>query len=348
MINEKLLGDQYRFKEERPPKRFSSAQEKARDEFLKRIHGESRYILLRKCPYCGGESFTKISEVDAIRLPSEIVICDSCDGCFKSKILNAEANRYYYENISYTLRGKDSSPEAAEKMFNHRVKSFAYPKYSFIRHFVKLDPCKDLIVEFGCGDGANLLPWEKGGFDVLGIELNPGLVVFGRSKGLNLISGDFMTHDLSDRKPKLVILSHLLEHVTDVNMALKRINSILDPQGYLFVEVPGIRGQSMGKPLLFFDVEHNFYFDLKSLSGVLNRNQFGIIYGDEYIRILCKPSYGKVAGGRGNTVFRPELLALLREAEAGGIRTKVINKLKNTYFKICYSILSVGARHDKA
>lgn len=348
MVKEMLLGGGYRFDAGSFPASLSASQKDARQLFLDEIHAKGRYLPVDKCPFCGASNFVKISERDARGLPSEIVICDSCGGCFKSKILAPEANRYHYENISYILRGKDRSPEAVEKLFNRRVKDFAYPRYSFIRHFVKLEPGKDLIVEFGCGDGANLVPWKKDGFRVLGIDFDPGMVEFGRGKGLDLVVSDFMTYDFAGRRPRLVILSHLLEHAADVNAVLKRIYSVLDPHGYLFIEVPGIRGQGLGKPLFSFDVEHNFYFELKSLSGALGRNLFGMVYGDEYIRVLCRPAPAATMDfSRGNEAG-PKALDLLKEAEAGSIRTRLLNKFNGAYFKFYYSMLSAGARHDRA
>ncbi|MFA5316403.1 MAG: class I SAM-dependent methyltransferase [Dehalococcoidales bacterium] len=343
-----LLGNGYRFDPDSFPSSLSPSQKEARQLFLGRIHAKDRYISVDKCPFCGASGFIKISERDARGLPAEISVCESCGGCFKSRILDPEANGFHYENISYILRGKDRSSEAVEKLFNKRVREFAYPRYSFIRHFVNLEPGKDLIAEFGCGDGANLVPWKREGFRVLGIEYDPGMTGFGRSKGLEIAQGDFMTRDTGDMKPKLIIMSHLLEHVSDVNKVLERIHSVLDPGGCLFIEVPGVRGQGLGKPLSLFDAEHNYYFDLESLSGALERNRFRIIYGDEYIRALSRPVSAPPMNFRHRNSGKHDLLDLMREAESGSIRIKLMNRMNGMYFKAYYSMLSAGAIHDKA
>lgn len=348
MKKEALLGADYRYGEARPPVSMSAPQKEAWELFLKDIHARGKYVDLTECPFCKAAEFTKISERDARGLPCEVAVCDVCGGCFKSKILDPEANRYLYEKVSYILRGKYRSPGAVEALFRKRVKEFAYPRYGFIRHFAELEQDMDLIAEFGCGDGANLVPWRDDGFSVIGIEFDAVMVEFGKSKGLDLVQGDFMTHDLGGARPKLVILSHLLEHVTDIDAVLSRIHSVLDPYGYLFIEVPGVKGQGLGRPLSSFDAEHNYYFDLECLSSALRKNRFSVAYGDEYIRVLCRPVEAPIAEPRNKKAGARRILDLFRKEESGSLMAKAKNTLTGAYFRAYYSILSSGVGHGKA
>jgi len=366
-MKEKLLGPGYKFLTERVPDALTREQKQARQVFLGEIDSKGGYIQVDSCPYCGAKEFTKISEADGKGLPAEIVICDSCGGCFKSKILDPEANRFHYEKISYMLRGKYPSKQAIEKLFAQRVIEFGYPRYYFIRHIVDLKAGRDMIMELGCGDGANLLPWKDNGFQVAGIEFNSKMEEFGENNGLKILSGDFMDMDLGKMKPRLIILSHFLEHVSDINAVLKKIYGMLAPEGYLFIEVPGIRGQGLGKPLNSFDVEHNYYFDLKALSGVLEKHSFRIAYSDEYIRMVCGAGIGTSAKAPQTIPFSIKgliagiakvlikaadpgisfLEATLREGERNSLRIKVLNRLQAVYFKNYYDSMISGEKNGK-
>lgn len=344
-VTERLLSADYKYDGSKALPGLTDAQKAARDSFLEEVHKDDSYIVLKECPFCGCGSSARISEVDSKGLPCDIVICDNCQGCFKMKVLTPEAAAVHYGKISYLLRGKDRSGSAIEKLFLERVESFAYPRYYFIRHFAKLDRGRDTVAEFGCGDGANLYPWKQNGFNVFGIEYDPGMADFGQNKKLEVAAGDFMTYDLDGRCPKLVILSHLLEHVSDLDAVLKRIHSAIDANGYLFIEVPGIRVQGIGKPLAAFDVEHNYYFDLKTLSAALEKNSFEIDYGDEFIRIICRPVAGPVRIKR-KALKGIKLMDLMGKAEAGSPWLKLLNKWNNAYYRFCYSILA-GGGHEK-
>ena len=112
MLNTKLLGERYRFLEkDNWSVNIKPEMRQACELFLKEIHQKNKYVAIYRCPYCGSDDLIKISEVEGRMLPSDIVLCGSCDGCFKSRVMNDEASRYYYENLSYVIRGKNLSNE---------------------------------------------------------------------------------------------------------------------------------------------------------------------------------------------------------------------------------------------
>jgi SAM-dependent methyltransferase len=366
MIKDGLISERYRFREDYIPSNLSKRQREACGVFLEKIHRKREYVYVDKCPYCGHDSFIKISETSAKGLPADIVICSSCDGCFKYNVMNPQANRFHYENISYALRGKETTDAAIEKLFNFRVKTFAYPRYRFISQFLNLKPGRDLIVEFGCNDGANLFPWRQKGFDVLGIDFDPIVVEFGRCKGLDMVSGDFIDYDFAGRRPALIIMTHVIEHVTDVNQLMSRLHDVLAPDGRLFLEAPGTMAGSLENFLACIDVEHNYYFDEATLNRLAHRHRFENIYSDEYISALYAPvesgireaknpvSFSLGGVGRGlaaaaasfvlGRMRDKKLAGLLRAADRREIGVRVFNKLNYLHYRNYHSSMSV----DKA
>ncbi len=342
-VAKNLLGPDYCYDPSRTADTLNPGQKEAREEFLREIDSKGLYTVLERCPFCGNEACTQISETDARGLPCAIAVCDRCGGCFKLKVFTPEAAAFHYGKISYRLRGKDPCTRAVEKLFWDRVKMFACPRYNFIRRFVKLEPGRDLVAEFGCGDGANLMPWKKNGFDVLGIEYDPAMCRFGREKGMDLVPADFMTYEFGDRKPNLVILSHFLEHVPDISAVLSRLRSVAGPKGKVFIEVPGARVHGIRKPLSGFDVEHNYYFDLGSLSGVLEKNGFSKDYGDEFIRVMCSSTCARPAAFPAKPGYR-RLGDIMRDAEEGRLRIKLLDKFNNVYYRLRYAAISAGAK----
>ena len=355
-VGEKLLNEHYRFREDFIPSHLTSSQRDARRHYLEEIHRKGRYSVITQCPYCGHGNFTKISEIDARALPSSIVVCDLCGGCFKNEIMSSDGNRYHYEHISYLLRGKSISTDAIESTFAERVKKFAYPRYHFISHFIDLDPRDDVIAEFGCNDGANLFPWHEKRFTTIGVELDSKMVEFGKKIGIDIVCGDFSSFSLA-RKPKLIILSHVLEHVSDINAVVARLGEILAPDGFLFIEVPGLRVQAVGDALRYFDVEHNYNFDFSSLKILLERCGFKLIYGDEYARLLCTPSRNNFTVTRGRMPVSAhkikaaflkkcieslsgnsrKIYDVLKESAHRSLKTRLLGKMYMLYFGCYYS-----------
>ncbi|MBN1353227.1 MAG: methyltransferase domain-containing protein, partial [Candidatus Omnitrophica bacterium] len=332
----------------------------SRRTFLEEIHRKNRYIKIMKCPYCGSEDFRKISEVDKRGIPSDIAVCYSCGGCFKSTMLTPDGAKYYYGKISHTLTGKKVSEIDLKTRMDERVRLFAYPRFRFISHFAKFESGRDLIFEFGCNDGANLVPWKAKGFSVLGIDLDSRLVDFGKKNGgLELIYGDALEYENTGKKPKLVILSCVLDHVTYLDTLLDKVKQIIDPNGYIFIEVPGIRFYGLLDPLEYFDGECNFYFDAEAMRKVLKRHGLGVVYCDEYIRALCTPGENGTHIARGPALSRSagmsfllkhiikiiqpddiKLCDLLERAEKNSLRARITRKLLSLYFIYHYRSLT--------
>jgi SAM-dependent methyltransferase/DNA-directed RNA polymerase subunit RPC12/RpoP len=365
MIIEKLLSEEYRFNKDLPLSGLTPSQIEAKRLFLKEIHEKDRYIHVEQCPYCGSDIFLKVSEIEVRGLPCEIVICKNCDGCFKPNVLNQETSAYYHEKIHSLLIETD--PLQRCSLFDKRVVLYANARFHFVSNLIKLKPGRDLIAEFGCGDGANLIPWKDRGYDVIGIDFNAEMVKVGRNKGLNLVCGDFLDYDFLDGRPSLVILSHVLNHVTDLNAAVQKAYVATSPDGFVFVETPNIRSWDLVNTKRLFTVDTNYYLDLKSLSAVLERCRFNIAYADEYIRVLCTPRRDRVR------VMRPHafsffdklkiypfkwaidamqfsnrrLYNMLEKAERGDIANRILNQLYKLYFRSLYgSIENISKGKD--
>ncbi|MFH1189203.1 MAG: class I SAM-dependent methyltransferase [Candidatus Omnitrophota bacterium] len=338
-------------------------QRRARQLFLDKVHSRDNYIYVERCPYCGHGLFTGISEIDRHGFPYDAAICDRCEGCFKRAVLKGKANAFYYENVSYLLRGHRTDRLAMEDAFNERVRRFARPRFHFIDNLTELTPGKDLIAEFGCNDGANLYPWIKAGFEVMGVDLDSKMADFGSKKGIKIVPGDMDVRLFEKEKPRLIILSHVLEHVSDINAALQTMRVCLAPDGYLFIEVPGIRVHGLVKPPGYFDIEHNYNFDLKSLRRVVKNNGLDLLYADEYARFICvhsnnapvKPksmpfSYDRIAAsclGSFPAVFglgSRRLRDLLSAQGLDAVMIRAASRLQLLYYRHLYRSIENGRR----
>ena len=355
MAAEKLLSDRFRFDADTAPYGLTEAQKAGRRLFIEEISGRGMYSEVDGCPYCRAKDAVRISETEKRGLPSNAAICGSCGGCFKSSVLTPEGDSYLYSGVSSMLRDKDVSDAGMEEAFRQRVRLFGYPRYAFISRFTDMVPVNDTVAEFGSGDGANLVPWRENGFKVVGLEIDSRLAKFGSKKGIETVNADAAGYDFSVAKPRLIILSHFLEHVRDADRMLERISDILPDNGYLFIEVPGIRRHGIVDTLKFFDVEHNYYFDKKSLAAMLERRSFGVVYADEYVRTVARP--GRVAvktrppsGGIKAAALKAAMACfglenapldgLLRQSAAGSLRIRLFNKLQGMYYDAFYGSMS--------
>ena len=121
---------------------------------------------------------------------------------------------------------------------------------------------------------------------------------FCSKNNINTVKGGF--DEISKfGKADILILSHLFEHLPDLNDALNKIELLTHEKSYIYVELPGIidlpnKLEYMYNYQDYNVLAHTYNFSLKTLSYVFSKKSYKLIKGDEYIRSIfqkgdCEP-----------------------------------------------------------
>jgi 2-polyprenyl-3-methyl-5-hydroxy-6-metoxy-1,4-benzoquinol methylase len=114
--------------------------------------------------------------------------------------------------------------------------------YQFVS---KIVPAKGSMLDIGCGKGSLLYFFKKGGWDVHGLELSEVFARHVREKlNVEVEVCNFLEYDHLEEHYDLVSLRHVLEHIPESVITLKKIASLLVPGGYGYFEFPNIDGLS--------------------------------------------------------------------------------------------------------
>ena len=102
--------------------------------------------------------------------------------------------------------------------------------------FAPAIPSKDMaVLDFGCGEGRGVLALNNLGFkNVVGLDLNKEKTDKGKSKGLNLICGNF--NDVKGMQFDYIFTSHTLEHLPDIGSGIDSLVSLC--KGFIFYIIP--------------------------------------------------------------------------------------------------------------
>lgn len=117
------------------------------------------------------------------------------------------------------------------------------------------------------------------------------------------------------RTPDLIIYSNVMEHLTDPVSELNLIKSRINPNGLLFIEVPGIKNIHINYKcdfLLYLQNAHTYHFSLTTLKNLFQKTGFEMLYADEYVRTVAKA--GIAAGDKWEDDFS-SVVNYLRETE---------------------------------
>ena len=145
------------------------------------------------------------------------------------------------------------------------------------------------VLDFGCGDGINILGIKKA-LDELNIEYIIKGVDFNieRLKKVKEKSHDVQTgrvdivNDQLNEKFDLIIFNHVLEHIQQDDIAIKNLYSILNDDGLILLGVPNegcflaqLRNNILHRKILKY-TDHVQFYTLKTLSQKLEK-YFNII-----------------------------------------------------------------------
>lgn len=95
------------------------------------------------------------------------------------------------------------------------------------------------ILDFGCGNGANLKRLSGLGCkNLMGFDFDPKAISFVLSQGI-LCSGDFS--ELTQNSYDVIFVNHVIEHLPDPEITIRKLSTLLSPGGTMVIRTPNSR-----------------------------------------------------------------------------------------------------------
>ena len=234
----------------------------------------------RNCPVCSGDDAGAIRKLsyalfDDSPLESSsctLVRCNKCGFVYCDTVLNdANLIEHYRRNLHY-LSGTCGAGSNAETMRYRNTLSML--KLYNINQSSK-------IVDIGSANGGFLRFMKNNGYmNLMAIDPLQECIDNIHESRIPAKRGSIQSMPLPDASEDAVVVSHLLEHVIDLNTALGEVYRILVPGGIVYAEVPTLEyGSSFqDAPLWDFPYEHVNYFTRRHLLSLFMLNRFSCLH----------------------------------------------------------------------
>ena len=261
-----------------------------------------------KCISCDSSNFNYYDEHLTLKLP--IYICKNCQlnvlGT-SQKELDEKIEHFYDEDFWKNKHDETLKSNFTDQYSSGRIKLWrSQTKY-----------CKEIlntnktILEIGSGHGEAIYNFDKIGYNVTGIEPDKTNVSFINKKLTNSICMIGKAENISfDKKFDIIWLNHVFEHLSKPIEFLKKIESVLDQHGFIFIEVPSVERVNDWRK--FNSAPHAYNYSKQSLINISKKANYKIIKCD---------------------YFRPPTII------EGGINKISMKFLKKDYFKYYPKIL---------
>lgn len=198
-------------------------------------------IKLRKdCPVCFSSNISKLRHFSFIAPQGhpisegyDLAVCENCGFVYAQ--INAAQEDYdeYYEKVS---KYQDSKTSTGSGDADWEKKRFIDTASVLAKH-LKNDQAT--ICDIGCANGGQLIAFKDINYvNLYGIDPADSSAQQCKEKGLLVHRGTVSHHDLTNDFFDCVILSHVLEHIVDLQTTIEVLCSLENKNGLLYIEVP--------------------------------------------------------------------------------------------------------------
>ena len=219
---------------------------------------------------------------------NQIVNC-KCWGLMYANPRTTEVDNVLIEsyNPEFVLSAiVNQAPQRREKEAR-QVKDYEKSRAFLHEHY----PGKGKLIEVGSGLGYLLNFFKQDGWNVVGLEPNVGMCRYAESEfGIEIIPTILEQAELEARSADVVLMMHVIEHVSDPYSTLKEVYRILKPGGIFVMETPRydtLRFKLLGKRERSLSCDgHIYFFTTSRLEKLATKAGFRVLKKDYVGRSL--------------------------------------------------------------
>ena len=145
--------------------------------------------------------------------------------------------------------------------------------YSYFKPFIKN---RKNILDIGSGTGISCILLEKKGYNIIGVDPDPrnAKLINSKLKKGKCINSFFENLELEE-KVDVIWITHVIEHLDQPDVLLKKCKEWLNPDGIICIAVPDCENPEMLKNSLT-NPYHIFHFSKNSLNQLFQKTKFEI------------------------------------------------------------------------
>lgn len=238
----------------------------------------------RGCEVCSGQQtkllyaqrFVTMSEGSLLN-GYDVVACDNCGFCYADHLPGQEMFDRYYRDMS-----KYEQPIGEVKPSTYDVERFRVT-VGKIQGFLPDKQAR--IVEIGCATGLLLSQLKQAGYTgVAGLDPSPACSRVANEQFKVPVKCGALSDDLIPAgSVDLLILIGVMEHIRDLEIAMKKMVTMLTPGGRMFITVPDASKYAAGDdaPYQEFSLEHINYFGPQSLANLMAQYGFRCLFTEQ-------------------------------------------------------------------
>ena len=256
----------------------------------------------RNCPVCNANQAHFVKKINFALFPKHpmaegynVVQCIVCGFVYAdTKVTQKDLDIYYTDISKYEDKKIGTGGGFTQYDKDRLIKTAKY----FDEH---IQDKSIKIADIGCANGGLLKELKNLGFNNL-VAIDPSLACIEITKAeVGCEAYQYSIFDINSAVGKfdLIILSHVLEHILDIESTIEKLNTLLVDGGMVYVECPDAQNYAkvIHAPYQEFNTEHINHFNETSFSNLFSIfNYAKIDTGTKTMKIASDDDYYAVYG----------------------------------------------------
>lgn len=258
---------------------------------------------------CGSKASFPVKKNGRYGLDINVVMCRDCGHVYQQRQLFGDDLITFYDGPYRELYG----PGDVLKSDKAREIRFANSRNNMLpvfKKFVHADT--PLVIEWGTGAGWNLVPIKEAGAKVKGFDPDSVYVAYGSKEfgiDLNVLSDPSALSENLTQKVDMLIVNHVLEHMTDPEEAILQFRNLLSDDGIIYVGLPFIEALDIWGWDHFFHIAHIHYFTIPYFCTLSERAGYAVKeVNREKFYLVLSPSDTKASAAPNTRGLAAQLL----------------------------------------
>lgn len=268
------------------------------DEYLNLIgmSGKKYTQYELNCEVCDRHDFVKILDKGRIGKvgeygPINIMQCNHCGHVMINPRYESQFYIDYYRD-RYKDIGNFGGEKPKEGFLDRQIE-----RGDWVRKFLsdEFDISSGSMLDLGCSYGAAMIPFQKSGWDVHGIDPEKSSIEYGKNDlNLPVVYGYGEDLPYEDESMDLVVSLGALEHVHDFHLSMMELQRVIKPGGHIFIRMR--HNRPWGLMWEYYNKNHYRFFSEETHRLAVIRYGFDVLqYTDREIEgipghkyLVCK------------------------------------------------------------
>lgn len=234
--------------------------------------------------FCGSTTAMPVTDTDRYGFNHPMWLCKQCGIIYANpRMTEASYAEFYATEYRHIY---DHDGDTGDDQHRRGLIAAADLRDYLAEHYTF---CPKVVFDIGCNAGSWLQPFLDVGATVHGVDYGPERIASGRTHGLPIDVGSMEALEVLGLQADLILMNHVLEHVTNLESTLGRVRALLREDGMLYVALPGLFAADL--PTLFQNA-HPWQFTAETLAYVMECCGFEEVRADHTITSLWRKASG--------------------------------------------------------